>query len=932
MSISGEIAPESVNAPDDFPAQYDPAATESAIYERWQRAGCFTANGSRSDRVGGDRQAYTIVMPPPNVTAILHVGHGLNATVQDVLVRWARMKGLETLWLPGTDHAGIATQNVVEKQLAAEGLTRDDLGRASFVQRTERFVEETGGTIIQQLKSIGASADWSRTAYTLSPDLSAAVREAFVRLFERGLIYRGHRVIHWCPRCLTSLSDEEAEPQETLGALYHISYSLADDPSQSITVATTRPETMLGDVAVAVNARDERYAHLIGRNVILPILDLPIPVIADDYADPEFGTGVVKITPAHDANDFDVGARHDLPAPIVIDMHGVMAEVADARGRVPDAIRGLDRFTARAAIVAMLEQSGHLVRKETHEHNVRHCYRCETVVEPRLSDQWFVRMAELAAPALDGARTGRVRILPEKWVGVYEHWMTNIRDWNISRQLWWGHRVPVWYCKECDPPQDVIASREDLTACPYCGCDVVQDEDVLDTWFSSWLWPMSTLGWPNENATDLRAFYPTDVLVTAPEILFFWVARMIMAGYAFMGDAPFHTVYLHGTARDTQGRKMSKSLGNGIDPMDVVHRYGADALRYTLVAGMGLGADVFLDPADLEKSFAPGRNFATKLWNIGRFLLKNVGDGAVRPFADLTPVELSRADAWILHRLDAAIRECDRAIGPLSPTGTTWRPEEVAAGLRLNEFAETARRFVWNELADWYLEANKLRLLTAGADQQVARSVLVHVFDQALRLLHPIVPFVTEALWQRLPGHEEDTYLALASWPQSGAARMSVAAGQFDQVKEVIEQMRRVRSEYAIPPAKSIDAFMVATPELRATLEHEAPLMNRLARTSLSFVQRAPEGAAASAILSGGTELVIPLAGLIDVGKECARLTTELANLEKQLRALETRLGNAGFISQAPAHVVEAERVKLAEWTTRRDLLRVRSEALCGKG
>ena len=610
-----------------------------------------------------------------------------------------------------------------------------------------------------------------------------------------------------------------------------------------------------------------------------------------------------------------------------------MDEGADAKGRVPDTMRGLDRFEARKQIVKMLEESGRLVKKETHQHSVRHCYRCDTVVEPRLSDQWFVRMAELAAPALEAARSGRVRILPEKWVGVYEHWMTNIRDWNISRQLWWGHRVPIWYCKECDPPQDVIASREDLTACPYCGCDVVQDEDVLDTWFSSWLWPMSTLGWPNENSTDLRAFYPTDVLVTAPEILFFWVARMIMAGYAFMGDAPFHTVYLHGTARDTQGRKMSKSLGNGIDPMDVVRLYGADALRYTLIAGMGLGADVFLDPADLDKSFATGRNFATKLWNIGRFLLKNVGNDAVRVFADLQPDELTRVDAWILHRLDAAIRECDRAIGPMKPSGATWRDDELTAGLRLNEFAESARRFVWNELADWYLEAIKTRLLAPGNDSQVARSVLVHVFDQALRLLHPIVPFVTEALWQRLPVHVDGTYLATSTWPAvDDASHVARAAGQFELLKEIVEQMRRVRAEYALPPGKTIDAFVVASAELRGVIEQEEALLSRLARTSLSFVDRAPAGAAANVILSGGAELIIPLAGLIDVDKECARLTTELANLEKQLTALEGRLGNPGFVDRAPANVVEAERTKQIEWSTRRDLLRARTEALCGPG
>jgi valyl-tRNA synthetase len=916
----------------DSPAQYDPAATEAEIYARWQQAGSFAADASRSSRIGGDRDPYGILMPPPNVTAILHVGHGLNNAVQDVLIRWARMKGLEALWVPGMDHAGIATQNVVEKQLATEGLARNDLGREKFVERTKAFVEQTGGVILQQLKAMGASADWSRTAYTFSPELSIAVREAFVRLYERGLIYRGHRVIHWCPRCLTSLSDEEAEAQETTGALYHISYPLADDPARSITVATTRPETMLGDVAVAVNPADERYAALIGKHVVLPILQLPIPIIADDYADPAFGTGVVKITPAHDANDFEVGRRHDLPAPIVIDEHGVMGEVAESKGRVPAVLRGLDRFEARERVVAMLEAAGRLVKKETHQHSVRHCYRCDTVVEPRLSDQWFVRMAPLAEPALAAVRTGRVRLLPDKWVGVYEHWMTNIRDWNISRQIWWGHRVPVWYCKECDPPQDMIASRVDLTECPFCGCDVVQDEDVLDTWFSSSLWPMSTLGWPNEDATDLRAFYPSDVLVTAPEILFFWVARMIMMGYAFMGDAPFHSVYLHGTARDTQGRKMSKSLGNGIDPMDVVDLYGADALRYTLIAGMGLGADVFLDPNDLGKSFATGRNFATKLWNIGRFLLKNVGDDTVRAVADLEPDKLARADAWILEALDAAIRECDHAIGPVRPARGVWPDEERAAGLRLNEFAETARRFVWNELADWYLEAIKTRLLTPGNDQQVARSVLVHVFDQALRLLHPIVPFVSEALWQRLPGHVDGTFLATSSWPEARReTTVDVRAGEFELIKEIVEAMRRVRSEYAIPPGKMIDAFVVAAPIWRQMLEEEFSLIGRLAKTALAFVEQAPAGAAANVVLAGGTELIVPLAGLIDVNKECERLKTELTNLEKQLASLEARLGNPGFVDRAPSHVVDAERVKRDEWSTRAGLLRARFEGLCGK-
>src|SRR5512133_452821 len=487
----------------DLPDRYDFASSEPEIYRAWIEAGCFNAHANDSARVGGEREPYTIVMPPPNVTAILHVGHGLNSSIQDVIIRWARMNGAEALWVPGTDHAGIATQNVVEKIVAAEGSTRFDLGREAFVRRTEAFVEETGGVILEQLRAIGASADWSRTAYTLSPELSRAVREAFVRLYERGLIYRGHRVIHWCPRCLTSLSDEEAEFNDEAGKLYHIAYPVDGQSSRTLVIATTRPETMLADVAVAVNPEDERYRDLIGKHVRLPIVNRLIPVIADEYADPAFGTGVVKITPAHDANDFEVGRRHSLAMPVVIDEHGVVREVTDADGRVPASISGLDRFEARERIVEMLRESGALQRIEPHQHAVRHCYRCDTVVEPRLSDQWFVKMEPLARPALQAVRDGAIRVLPERWEAVYVNWLTNIRDWNISRQLWWGHRIPVWYCKDCDPPQDIIVSREDITECPYCGCPVTQDEDVLDTWFSSWLWPISTLGWPNEQSPDL---------------------------------------------------------------------------------------------------------------------------------------------------------------------------------------------------------------------------------------------------------------------------------------------------------------------------------------------------------------------------------------------------------------------------------------------
>ena len=728
----------------DLSPQFDFAAIEREIYERWQRAGAFSANVARSTRAGGDRQPFTIVMPPPNVTAVLHMGHGLDNTLQDVLIRWRRMAGDEALWVPGTDHAGIATQNVVEKLIAKEGLTRADLGRDAFVRRTVRFVEETGGAILNQLRALGASCDWSRTAYTLSPELSRAVREAFVRLYEKGLVYRGHRVIHWCPRCLTSLSDEEAEFHDTSGKLYHIRYPMSGEADRAIIVATTRPETMLGDVAVAVNPDDDRYRDLIGRTVMLPIANIEIPIIPDSYTDPTFGSGAVKITPAHDANDFEVGQRHELPMPIVISPTGIMEELRDANTpsdapeRIPVELRGLDRFEARERIVEMLKASGYLVKVEQHEHAVRRCYRCDTVVEPRLSDQWFVKMKPLAEPALAAVRDGRIRIVPERWEGVYIHWLDTIRDWNISRQLWWGHRIPVWYCDACGR---VTVSRDDVATCPSCSGPVRQDEDVLDTWFSSALWPFSTLGWPKDTP-DLRAFYPTDVLVSGPDILFFWVARMIMTGFEFMGEAPYHTVYLHGIARDTKHRKMSKSLGNGIDPLDVIDRFGADPLRYTVVAGMGLGVDIMFDPDDLEKSFAPGRNFVTKLWNIGRFLLTNVGAAPVHALSDIDPDRLTRADQWVLARLDAAITDCDAALGPARPAAGHWTEAQRTAGLRLNDYAETARRFVWNELADWYLEAVKSRLLTPGDDRDVARAVLVHAFDNALRLLHPIVRVV----------------------------------------------------------------------------------------------------------------------------------------------------------------------------------------------
>ena len=909
--------------PPDFPTHFDFATAEPALDAAWEKAGLFRADAKRTTRLGGDRDPFTILIPPPNVTAVLHVGHGLNNTVQDVLARWRRMAGDETLWLPGTDHAGIATQNVVEKIIAKEGKTRFDVGREAFVARTEEFVAETGGIILQQLRAIGASADWSRTAYTFSPELSLAVREAFVRLHERGLVYRGHRVIHWCPRCLTSLSDEEAEFHDSEGALHYIRYPLADDPSQGITIATTRPETMLADVAIAVHPEDERYAAFIGKEVALPIAGIRMPIIADTYVEREFGTGALKITPAHDANDFEVGKRHGLAMPVVISPEGLMGEITDAAGRVPADLRGLDRFDARKKIVKLLEASGELVKVERHAHAVRRCYRCNTVVEPRLSDQWFVKMAPLAEPALAAVKDGTIRLLPEKWEKVYINWLEGIRDWNISRQLWWGHRIPVWTCAK----GHALAYRTDPSACATCGdTSLDQDPDVFDTWFSSWLWPISTLGWPDEDAEDLKAFFPSDVLVTAPEILFFWVARMIMAGYAFMDRPAFHSVYLHGTVRDMQHRKMSKSLGNGIDPLDVVQRYGADALRWTLIQGMGLGVDVMLDPEDLDKSFAPGRNFATKLWNIGRFILIQVGDEPVRAVGELDASALRLEDQWVLGRLDAAIAECDAALGPARPSGDHWPENARQVGLRLDAYAESARRFIWNELADWYVEAVKPRLATPGADREAARAVLVHVFDHGLRLLHPIMPFVTEALWQRLPSYEDGTFLATTAWP---VARTSGSSGaEFELVREAIDAIRGLRAEYGVTPGQSIRAFM-SDATLGAPLTAAAALVQRLARCELT-VAAAPTGAAAHALLSNGLDLSLPLEGMVDLGKERARINTELESLTKQLDALRGRLANEKFTAKAPGAVVDAERAKEREWAARAAQLAAKVKELAG--
>ncbi len=869
--------------------QYNPQAIESGIYAAWKQAGLFAPPARPPARL-----PYVVMMPPPNVTAVLHMGHGLNATIQDVLVRFERMRARAALWLPGTDHAGIATQNVVERLLAKEGQTRFDLGREAFIDRVWRYVRETGAVILRQLEALGCSADWSRTYFTFDDDRSRAVREAFVRLYEKGLIYRGHYIINWCPRCLTALSNEEAEKEEEDGRIWRVRYPLAGDTGH-VTVATTRPETMLGDTGVAVHPEDARYRAFVGREIRLPLTDRLIPVVADDAVDPAFGTGAVKVTPAHDPLDFEIGRRHGLPS---ID---VMTPEARMSLAAPERYQGLDRYEARRRIVEELEQLGLVEGVEPQRHAVGHCYRCETVVEPRLSEQWFVKMAPLAKSALQAYRDGRLRFVPERRGDDYARWMENIRDWCISRQLWWGHRIPVWYC-QAERCGKMIASRTDVERCLDCGGPVRQDDDVLDTWFSSQLVPFSSLGWPGETP-DLARFYPGHTLVTAPEILFFWVARMVMAGLEFRGELPFPTVYLHGTVRDPQHRKMSKSLGNGIDPLDVVAGYGADALRYTLVAGSAVGTDVILDPDDVDSSFAPGRNFANKLWNAGRFILSNLG-GAVRPLAGphanaVRPEELALADRWIIARCDAAVAEVTEAL----------------ERFRLNDAAAAAYRFVWSDLADWYIEQIKPRLAGDQPGGDVARTVVAQTFDVALRLLHPIMPFITEALWQRLPGRGERRSIMVAPWPAPDRrAADARAVEEFGAVQELVSAVRALRGEYGVQPGQAVRIW-VAGSGPGAVFANESETIRRLARISALERRPAQQHLGAHAVLRDGTGVFMPADGAFDAGREIDRLTKERERLARAIESQQKKLANEQFTSRAPADVVGRERDKLADWS-----------------
>ena len=866
----------------DLDKTYDPRAVESRWYEFWMERGFFHAD----EHAPGRR--FSVVIPPPNVTGSLTMGHVLNNTLQDVLVRYHRMRGEVTLWMPGTDHAGIATQNVVEREIAKEGLSRHDLGREAFLDRVWAWKEQYGSRILLQLRRLGSSLDWPRERFTMDPGLSAAVREVFVRLHEKGLIYRGHRIIHWCPRCLTALSDEEAVVSEggETGSLWHIRYP-AEDGGEGLVVATTRPETMLGDTGVAVNPGDERYRSLVGKRLALPLMNRPVPVFTDDLVDPAFGTGAVKVTPAHDANDFEMARRHGLPSLCIMNPAGMITEQGGPYA-------GLDRFEARKRVVADLEELGLLVKTEPYRVPIRRCERCNTVIEPYLSDQWFVRMTPLAAPAIEAVRSGRLRLAPERWVGVYLHWLENIRDWCISRQLWWGHRIPVWYCDDCG---EQIVARVDPTACTRChSARIRQDEDVLDTWFSSWLWPFSTMGWPEQTPT-LQRFYPTDVLVTAGDIIFFWVARMVMAGYEFMGECPFHTVFFNSIVRDLQGRKMSKSLGNSPDPIEVMDEYGADALRFTVVTSAPPGEDLRFGKEKTEF----GRNFANKIWNAARFALRDAPEEPGIPSDHV----LSLADRWILSRLERVTEESTQALDDL----------------RLNEGAMGLYRFIWGEFCDWYVELSKQALY--GADPAAAagaRATLLHCLERLMRLLHPYMPFLTEEIWQALPLRRGAESIMVAGYPEKDDARLDPEAeGHIEVLAELVRAVRNIRSELGLAPSTEVQV-RVRVEGAADTLDQVEGYFRALAKVGrvdrIGAADR-PEGEP-SALVAGLGEVYVALRGVVDLGEVRSRIERDLEKVEKELRSVAGKLARPDFVDKAPAEVVEKERQRSTQLHERR--------------
>jgi len=863
----------------DLPKTFDHRIAEPYWYRFWESGGYFTADA------GSSRPTFVVVIPPPNVTGSLHMGHMLNQTVQDVIVRRKRMQGFNTLWLPGTDHAGIATQNVVERQLREEGLTRHDLGRDRFVERVWQWKREYGGIITDQIRRLGASCDWSRERFTLDDGLSAAVREVFVRLYEDGLIYRGERLINWCPRCRTALSDLEVEHQEVDGHLYHVRYRIEGE-DRWVEVATTRPETMLGDTALAVHPDDERYAELEGAFAELPLVGRKLRFIRDAVVDAEFGTGVVKVTPAHDPVDFEIGERHGLERVSVIDEDGRITAVGGAW-------QGLERFEARKQILKDLGAQGYLIRSEPHKHKVGHCSRCSTVVEPLLSTQWFVRVQPLADDAIRAVEDGRVRFVPPDWAKTYFQWMHNIRDWCISRQLWWGHRIPAWYCADCG---EVTVSSSDADSCRVCRSqNVSQDEDVLDTWFSSQLWPFSTMGWPEETP-DFRKFYPTDALITGFDIIFFWVARMIMAGLRFTGQPPFRDVYITGLVRDVDRQKMSKSRGNVIDPVVVCDQYGTDAVRFTL-ARLGVpGSDLVLAEDQLESY----RAFATKIWNASRFILTHVGPSdAIPTVADLKSMDLARADRWILSRLMTTTETVNAAV------------ERYA----LHDASRVLYHFFWHELCDWYLEMTKLH-------PDESRPVLTYVLEASLRLLHPFMPFLTEELWQRMP--HEGPSIAVASYPEAhGELRDAQAERDAELVQEIIGKIRNIRAEINLDVKSYVRVRVAVTDaEVASMLRAHEAYVYRMARVeSLELLPALSEEGPAAPAVAGGLTLEIPLAGLIDVDAYEARLNREIDKARREIASLERKMSDQKFTERAPAEVVEDNRRRLADYQAKQTRL-----------
>lgn len=866
---------------------YEPKVVEERWYREWEAEGCFQA------QVPSDKKSYSIVIPPPNITGVLHMGHALNNTLQDILCRWKRMSGYNVLWMPGTDHAGIATQNVVERQLAAEGTSRHEIGREAFIERVWKWKAESGGQIIGQLKRLGASCDWDRERFTMDAGLSTAVREVFVRLYEEGLIYRDNRLINWCPRCHTALSDIEVEHEDQKGSLWHLRYPVVGTDT-CLVVATTRPETMLGDTAVAVNPEDDRYRDLIGGYVTLPLVNRRIPIIGDEYVDMEFGTGVVKITPAHDFNDFEVGKRHNLDRINVFDESGII----NAAGHQ---FEGLDRFAARKQIVAELEEQGFLDKIVDHALSVGGCYRCKTVVEPYMSLQWYVQVAPLAEEALAAVRDGTTRIVPSQWENTYYEWMENIRDWCISRQIWWGHRIPAWYCDHCNK---ITVSKTDPTACDHCGSDEIRQEtDVLDTWFSSALWPFSTMGWP-ERTEELASFYPTSCLITGFDILFFWVARMMMMGIHFMGEVPFRDVYIHALVRDAQGQKMSKSRGNVIDPLVIIDQYGADAFRFTLAAFAAQGRDVKL----AEERIAGYRNFVNKLWNASRFAFMNLED--FDPAAvDVKELELSNADRWILCRLNEVAGEVDDAL----------------SGYRFNEAASSLYRFTWSEFCDWYIELIKEDLYKGDAARKTtAQYVLWTVLENLLRLLHPFMPFITEEIWQSLPGIRPVSSIMKASYPAPVPEwQYTEGAQEMELVMEVIRGIRNIRGEVEVPPSREIAVILdCGSDESLHVLKRNEGYVMSLARLSDLAMGRAPERPADAAVqVAGDVQIIIPLKGLVNVQEEEKRLLKEIGKIEKDIDFLGKKLQNPDFIGRAPASVVAKEQEKQEEFTKKKQVL-----------